>query len=97
MFLEKGFLVHSSVLSGDDQCYLFCGRSGAGKSTIASKGVNHGWSVYSDDLNAIKQEEGGFYVHKTNFTGTFSGATASDSSRKITAVRDLERCTSDSH
>jgi hypothetical protein len=44
-----GLLVHSAAVDG----YLFAGRSGAGKSTIARLGLEAALPVLSDDLNAL--------------------------------------------
>ena len=48
--------------------YLFLGRSGAGKSTIAA--LSPGEIVLSDDAPVIEAGEGGFRIHATPFTQT---------------------------
>lgn len=49
LLARGGLLVHSAAVDG----FLFPGRSGAGKSTIAQLGVDAGLPVLSDDLNAL--------------------------------------------
>jgi len=46
--------------------YLFLGRSGAGKSTIAA--LSPGETVLSDDATLIEAGEDGFIIHATPFT-----------------------------
>jgi len=48
--------------------YLFLGKSGAGKSTIAA--LSPGEVTLSDDAPAIEAGEGGFRIHATPFTQT---------------------------
>jgi hypothetical protein len=49
LLANGGLLVHSASVDG----WLFPSPSGGGKSTIARMGLDAGWPVLSDDLNAI--------------------------------------------
>ena len=66
---QGGFLLHSSCAVYRDQAYLFIGRSGAGKTTIATMALDAGMSVLSDDMNAIVPGSPPT-VHKLPFAGT---------------------------
>jgi len=58
---KGGFCVHSAALARKNDGFLFLGRSGAGKSTVAALGSEIGFSALGDDLNFIlKEESGGF-------------------------------------
>jgi hypothetical protein len=49
--------------------FLFLGRSGAGKTTVARLSLARGAEVLSDDLNALIAPAGGCAVLKLPFTG----------------------------
>ena len=51
---QRGFLViHGSAIAVNDECYIFTGRSGAGKSTIAAALHQSGYKPIADDVCAI--------------------------------------------
>lgn len=66
-----GVLLHSAGILYRDRAYLFCGRSNAGKTTLARKAVTAGARVLSDDINLVIPENGAFRAHKVPFTGEF--------------------------
>ena len=67
-----GVLLHSAgVVNHEDQAWIFVGNSGAGKSTISSFCSEAGYSILSDDLNAILPEGNALNVEKVPFAGTF--------------------------
>lgn len=52
--LQRGLLLlHASVIAGADGAVMFCGGSGAGKSTMAAHLVERGYRLISDDLCRI--------------------------------------------
>ncbi|MCF2872324.1 hypothetical protein L0664_14715 [Octadecabacter sp. G9-8] len=53
LHLRNKIVVHASAVLVADQAVLFCGASGAGKSTIASALEGRGYTVLSDDLCAL--------------------------------------------
>ncbi len=68
---QGGVLLHSAGVLYQDRVYLFCGRSNAGKTTLARKAAAAGARVLSDDINLVIPEEGGYRAHKVPFTGEF--------------------------
>ena len=66
-----GVLLHSAGILYRDRAYLFCGRSNAGKTTLARKAAAAGARVLSDDINLVIPENGAFRAHKVPFTGEF--------------------------
>lgn len=47
--------LHASAVYYEDGIVLFCGRSGAGKSTTASALQKQGYKIFSDDVCVLKQ------------------------------------------
>ena len=82
-----GLLVHSAAIDG----YLFAGRSGAGKSTIARLALAAKRPVLSDDLNAIVPDEHGFAIAPLPFTGDLSTHDISDKRTRLRTVMALEK------
>lgn len=66
-----GALLHSAGILYEDHVYLFCGRSNAGKTTLARKAAASGARVLSDDINLVIPEHDGFRAHRVPFTGEF--------------------------
>ncbi len=63
-------LLHSSALVRDGKGYVFTGRSGSGKSTVA--GMGGGAKVLNDEIAAIgESSEGAMSVFDTPFNGFF--------------------------
>ena len=63
--------MHSAGVLYQDRVYLFCGRSNAGKTTLARKAAAAGTRVLSDDINLVIPENGDYRAHKVPFTGEF--------------------------
>ena len=82
-----GLLVHSAAVDG----YLFAGRSGAGKSTIARLALEAGRAVLSDDLNALVADQHGFAIAPLPFTGDLSERDISNERTRLRAVMALEK------
>ena len=66
-----GVLLHSVGLVQEDHAFVFIGRSGTGKTTLARKAAAAGACVLSDDINLVSPENGGFRAHQVPFTGEF--------------------------
>jgi hypothetical protein len=67
-----GAVLHSAGVVMDGAAFLFLGRSGAGKTTVARLSLARGAEVLSDDLNALLVAgtgAGGCVVLKLPFTG----------------------------
>ncbi len=82
-----GLLVHSAAVNG----YLFAGRSGAGKSTIARLGLEAGLPVLSDDLNALVPDGERFAIAPLPFTGDLEEHQISHERTPLLAVLGLEK------
>lgn len=54
--------LHASAVHNKDGVALFCGRSGAGKSTTATALQQLGYKVFSDDVCVLKEIEGELMV-----------------------------------
>ena len=54
--------LHASAVAFDDRAVAFVGDEGAGKSTTAAAFARRGHSVLSDDVVAIVERDGAFYV-----------------------------------
>jgi hypothetical protein len=67
-----GFLLHAATVVRDARAYVFTGRSGAGKSTIAS--LSPRGSVLTDEISLLRRCEGGWHAYGTPFWGEFRAA-----------------------
>jgi hypothetical protein len=66
-----GVMLHSAGLVFDDQAYIFCGCSNAGKTTLTRKAYDAGARVLSDDINLVLPGKIGYQAHAVPFTGEF--------------------------
>ena len=62
--VHDGMLLHASASIIDGKAYLFLGKSGAGKSTIAKLFIEQ-YPRVADDTVILKKEDGGFFVYRT--------------------------------
>lgn len=69
-----GLLLHSCGVVIGGRSFLFVGRSGAGKSTVAGLALERGHRVLSDDLNVLEFEDGAWRSRRLPFAGTHQGA-----------------------
>lgn len=70
---QRGVLVHACALVEGDRAYVFAGRSGSGKSTIARM-LAEQVHVLSDELVVLRQTEVGWEAFGTPFWGEFQRA-----------------------
>ena len=54
--------LHASVVELDSRAVIFVGAEGAGKSTTAAAFARRGFAVLSDDIAALRETDGKFYV-----------------------------------
>lgn len=66
---REGFLLHAASVVRDGRAYVFMGRSGAGKSTVAS--LSPEGSVLTDEISLLRRENNLWRAHGTPFWGEF--------------------------
>ena len=69
---RRGFLLHAASVVRDGRAYVFVGRSGAGKSTVAS--LSPPGSVLTDEISLLRFSDGHWHAHGTPFWGEFRAA-----------------------
>ncbi len=63
---EKSILVHSCAVIKNDLVYIFTGKSGSGKTTIANLSINKG-TILHDEFVVIHKNNNNFLVQGTPF------------------------------
>lgn len=65
--MNNRFALHASAVILNDELFLFCGRSGIGKSTLASQLHSRGYNIFSDDKCVLfwEETEEKFYAYPT--------------------------------
>lgn len=74
LFSEGALVMHSAAFTDGARGFLFCGRSGAGKTTLCGLANELELSVLSDELNAVTPANGAFELQAMPFAGDFGGA-----------------------
>jgi hypothetical protein len=69
---QRGFLLHAATVVRDGRAYIFVGRSGAGKSTVAS--LSPEGNVLTDEISLLRYSDGRWQAHGTPFWGEFRAA-----------------------
>ncbi len=69
---RNGFLLHAATVIRNGKAYVFTGRSGAGKSTVAS--LSPKGSVLTDEISLLRRENGEWRAYGTPFWGEFRAA-----------------------
>lgn len=72
LLVRWGFLLHAATVTRNGWAYIFTGRSGAGKSTVASLAPEG--SVLTDEISLVRREEGEWRAYGTPFWGEFRAA-----------------------
>ncbi len=88
---EGGALLHSAGVVDRNQAYLFLGRSGAGKTTVARLSLLAGRLVLSDDMNGLRRTAQGLLVEKLPFAGDLGGSTGSRTVHPLRRLLRLEK------
>ena len=73
---RRGFLLHAATIVRNGRAYVFAGRSGAGKSTVAS--LSPEGSVLTDEISLLRFTDGCWQAHGTPFWGEFRAAGRND-------------------
>ncbi len=66
---QRGFLLHAATVLREGRAYVFTGKSGAGKSTVAS--LSPAGSVLTDEISLLKFVNGAWHAFGTPFWGEF--------------------------
>jgi hypothetical protein len=74
---QQGFLLHAATVVHNGRACVFTGRSGAGKSTIAS--LAPPGSVLTDEISLLRREKDAWRAYGTPFWGEFRAAGANRS------------------
>lgn len=69
---RHGFLLHAATVVRDGRAYVFTGRSGAGKSTVAS--LSPAGTVLTDEISLLRFTDGCWHAYGTPFWGEFRAA-----------------------
>ena len=69
---RTGFLLHAATVIRQGKAYVFTGRSGAGKSTVAS--LSPEGSVLTDEISLLRFENREWRAYGTPFWGEFRAA-----------------------
>jgi hypothetical protein len=80
---HQGFLLHAATVIRDGKAYVFTGRSGAGKSTVAA--LSPQGSVLTDEISLLRREKGIWRAYGTPFWGEFKAA-GSNSSAPLAGI-----------
>lgn len=80
---HQGFLLHAATVIRDGKAYVFTGRSGAGKSTVAT--LSPQGSVLTDEISLLRRENGVWRAYGTPFWGEFKAA-GSNSSAPVAGI-----------
>jgi hypothetical protein len=98
---RNGFLLHAATVIRDGKAFVFTGRSGAGKSTVAS--LSPKGCVLTDEISLLRRENGEWRAYGTPFWGEFRAAGSNTSApvqgifrlvqaaeNRVTSLRPLE-------
>jgi hypothetical protein len=80
---HQGFLLHAATVIRNGKAYIFTGRSGAGKSTVAT--LSPQGSVLTDEISLLRREQGVWRAYGTPFWGEFKAA-GSNSSAPVAGI-----------
>jgi hypothetical protein len=83
-----GFLLHAATVVRNGRAYVFTGRSGAGKSTVAA--LSPAGSVWTDEISLLRREKGEWRAYGTPFWGEFRAA-GSNSSAPVAGIFGLKK------
>ena len=87
---HNGFLLHAATVIRNGKAYIFAGKSGAGKSTVAS--LSPEGSVLTDEISLLRREGGVWRAHGTPFWGEFRAA-GSNTSAPVAGIFRLRQAT----
>lgn len=71
LFGAGALVMHSAAFTDGERGFLFCGRSGAGKTTLCRLADQLQLRILSDELNAVAASPEGFVLQAMPFAGDF--------------------------
>lgn len=80
---QEGFLLHAATVVRNGKAFVFVGRSGAGKSTVAS--LSPQGSVLTDEISLLKRVDNEWRAFGTPFWGEFR-ADGSNASAPLSGI-----------
>lgn len=89
---RRGFLLHAATVVRNGRAYVFTGRSGAGKSTVAS--LSPAGSALTDEISLLRHCGDAWHAHGTPFWGEFRAA-GSNRRLPVAGVFALEQARED--
>jgi len=90
LFGEGGLMMHSAAFTDGGRGFLFCGRSGAGKTTLCALANQLELGILSDELNAVTLSAGSFELQAMPFAGDFGGVPKRHPPYPLTGLLGLE-------
>ncbi|WP_456408251.1 hypothetical protein [Thiolapillus sp.] len=91
LLARGGMILHSAGLAQDGKAWLFIGRSGAGKSTIAKLGEEAGMTILSDDMNAVIPHDGTYLTEQLPFAGEHGQTALTKGKFSVQAIHYLQK------
>ncbi len=88
---SNGMLLHASGVVVNGEAYVFFGRSGSGKSTVAALSKSLGYQVLSDDLIALRKLPNGYFVYGLPFKGSHPEAVVSPGRYPLAGIFHLQK------
>ena len=89
LFHQGALVMHSAAFTDNGRGFVFCGRSGAGKTTLCGLANELELNILSDELNAIVPTGDGFKLQAMPFAGDFGGAPKSHPPYPLTGLLGL--------
>jgi hypothetical protein len=90
LFAEGTIVMHSAAFTDGSRGFLFCGRSGAGKTTLCGLADELHLSILSDELNAVTRCGGRLALQAMPFAGDFGGAPSPHPPYPLTGLLGLD-------
>lgn len=91
LLARGGVLLHSAGVSDGTWAWIGFGHSGAGKSTLSGLALDAGQRVLSDDLNALRHEDGQWLAQRVPFAGELGPTHGDDRSYPIAGLCRLAK------
>ncbi len=89
LFARGALLMHSAAFTDGARGFLFCGRSGAGKTTLCGLADRLELEVLSDELNAVAERGEAYELRAMPFAGDFGGLPAPHPPYPLTGLLGL--------